>query len=242
MLPTCLFRYFLHSDLQSRYFWFRHCNMGLLLVLVSTHISMQALPSSTDRERSSTDLSRSCVQTGVVVVYLVAIIACRPYVSSRARFWKWYVSTFNKITTLLIVVARLVAEQARGYDAAHSLDSRSEARNILRAGLVLMVVSCVACAGQFLVLVVMFVWSLTEAAKKEQVEIVRKQRAREVALARLRELRRKLQRVSKQECPTNELERIHDELSFQYCFGRTKCTDTELLRFLHRREHIRGAA
>jgi hypothetical protein len=64
-----------------------------------------------------------------------------------------------------------------------------------------MVVSCVACAGQFVVLVVMFVWSLTEAAKKEQVEIVRKQRAREVALARLRELRRKLQQVSKQECP-----------------------------------------
>ena len=97
-------------------------------------------------------------------------------------------------------------EQARGYDAAHSVDSRGEARNILRAGLVLMVISCVACAGQFLVLMVMFVWSLTEAAKKEQVEIVRKQRAREIALARLRDLRRKLQRVSQQECPTNELE------------------------------------
>ena len=170
--------------------------MGLLLVLVSTQITMQALPSSTEGERSRTDLSRSCVQAGVVVVYLIAIIACRPYVSSRARFWKWYVSTFNKITTLLIVVARLVAEQARGYDAAHSLDSRSEARNILRAGLVLMVISCVACAGQFLVLVVMFVWSLTEAAKKEQVEIVRKKRAQEVALARLRDLRWKLRRVS----------------------------------------------
>ena len=98
-------------------------------------------------------------------------------------------SSFNKITTLLIIVARLVAEQTSG-------GTRDEARDVLRAGLVLMVISCVACAGQFLVLVVMFVWSLTEAAKKEQVEIVRKQRAREVALARLRDLRWKLRRVS----------------------------------------------
>jgi hypothetical protein len=118
-------------------------------------------------------------------------------VSSRARFWKFYVSTFNKITTLLIVVARLVAEQARGYDQALG-GTRDEARDVLRAGLVLMVLSCVACGGQFLVLVIMFVWSLTEAAKKEQVEIVRKRRAREMALARLRELRRKFQAVSSQ--------------------------------------------
>ena len=106
-------------------------------------------------------------------------------------------STFNKITTLLIVVARLVAEQARGYDQALG-GTRDEARDVLRAGLVLMVLSCVACGGQFLVLVIMFVWSLTEAAKKEQVEIVRKRRAREMALARLRELRRKFQAVSSQ--------------------------------------------
>ena len=171
--------------------------MGLLLVLVSTHISMQALPSDTEDVKARTDLGRSCVQAVIVFIYLIAIIACRPYVSSRVRFWKFYVSTFNKITTLLIVVARLVAEQARGYDHAPG-GTRDEARDVLRAGLVLMVLSCVACAGQFLVLVVMFVWSLTEAAKKEQVEIVRKRRAREMALARLRALRRKFQAVSSQ--------------------------------------------
>ena len=66
--------------MQARYFWFRHCNMGLLLVLVSTHISMQALPSSAEGERARTDLGRSLVQTAFVCIYLVAIIACRPYV------------------------------------------------------------------------------------------------------------------------------------------------------------------
>ena len=54
--------------------------MGLLLVLVSTHVSMQALPSDTEDEKARADLGRSCVQAAIVFVYLIAIIACRPYV------------------------------------------------------------------------------------------------------------------------------------------------------------------
>ena len=86
-------------------------------------------------------------------IKLVAIISLRPYVTSRARFWKFYVSTFNKGTTFLIVVARLVAEQARGYASGIGAleGNQEEARDRLRAGLVLMVISCVACAVQFMV-------------------------------------------------------------------------------------------
>ena len=152
-LEVALWRYFVHSDLQSRFFWFRHCNMGLLLVLLTTHIYIQALPSSTNDEKVRTDLARSLIQTAVVFVYLVVIISLRPYVTSRARFWKFYVSTFNKGTTFLIVVARLVAEQARGYASGIGAleGNQEEARDRLRAGLVLMVISCVACAVQFMV-------------------------------------------------------------------------------------------
>ena len=79
--PLCHGFFPLPSSTPSpSYFWFRHCNMGLLLVLVSTQVSMQALPSDTADEKARTDLGRSCIQTAIVFVYLIAIIACRPYV------------------------------------------------------------------------------------------------------------------------------------------------------------------
>ena len=84
--------------------------MGLLLVLVSTHISMQALPSSIEGERARIDLGRSLVQTAFVCIYLVAIIACRPYVPSIINYQRvWFINeltpfkneTVNIVTILV---------------------------------------------------------------------------------------------------------------------------------------------
>jgi hypothetical protein len=121
-------------------------------------------------------------KVAAVFLFLVVLGVFRPYVRSRVRVWKLYVTSFNKVTVFLLLCARLVAEQAK----AQKETGEGDASEMFRASLVLLQVSCVCCLLQFVVLVGMFLWSLTEGAKVEQREVVRVERKRKAAVEAVR--------------------------------------------------------
>ena len=230
-------RYFIHSDVVSRFHWFRCLHMLLLLILVWSRVWMQPLPCRplafagntsvasadgdifsatfaaavpdtdttkvcvnvtkstaatttstgevlqlcpTADEIGSLDLQRSLFQGLTVFLYLCLMCIFRPYVRSRTRRWKLYVTSFNKATILVVICCRLVAEQARAQRSREKIagSSNNGSDSLFRASLVLLQASCVCCLLQFVVLCVMFVWSLHEGAKEEQRELVRVKKAR----------------------------------------------------------------
>ena len=133
------------------------------------------------------DLRRSLLQGSTVLIYLTLMCTFRPYVASRTRRWKLYVTFFNKMTILVVICSRLVAEQARaqrGREEGGEVTG-SSSTDLFWASLVLLELSCVMCMLQFVVLFIMFMWSLFEGAKEEQREVVRieKVRAAEIEMA-----------------------------------------------------------
>ena len=115
------YRFFLESSLEPRRHFFRGISMSVILVLVLTESLMKPPNQSTAAEIGSVELRRSCVQAAAVCVYFVLLCTLQPYVRmkmwrwSRARHWKQYVTTFNKATTIILILSRLLVEQARVY-------------------------------------------------------------------------------------------------------------------------------
>jgi len=230
-------RFFINSDIVSRFHWFRGLHMLLLLILVWSHVWMQPLPCRplafagntsiasadgiifsatsvaavpdtvttkvcvnvtqstaatttskgevlqlcpTADEIGSLDLQRSLLQGLTVFLYLCLMCTFRPYVRSQTRRWKLYVTSFNKATILVVICCRLVAEQARAQRSRETTAGSSNigSDSLFRASFVLLQASCVCCLLQFVVLCVMFVWSLLEGAKEEQRELVRQELVR----------------------------------------------------------------
>jgi uncharacterized membrane protein YgcG len=141
----------------------------------------------TVEEVGSLDLRRSLLQGSTVLIYLTLMCTFRPYVASRTRRWKLYVTFFNKMTILVVICSRLVAEQARAQRGREEGGEvvGSSSTDLFWASLVLLELSCVMCMLQFVVLFIMFMWSLFEGAKEEQREVVRieKVRAAEIEMA-----------------------------------------------------------
>ena len=69
-------------------------------------------PKDTPEEKGRVDLSRSMIQALAVATYLILLCTVRPYVHSKLRRWKLWVTAANQGTALLLLLARMLAEQA----------------------------------------------------------------------------------------------------------------------------------
>ena len=180
---VALWRWFVHSDILNRYFWIRHCNMVLLFLLVSAHIVMDppikdpytGVPLTAEETRGA-KLARSFVQIVALFAYIFLLVLFRPYVRIRQRVWKLYVSIFNKTTALVVITARMLAEQQ---DASVTTDEMGTAvgggkavSGMTMGALVLLYLACIMCVVQFFVLLFAFGWSLSEGAKAERKRII----------------------------------------------------------------------
>ena len=192
-LVISIWRYFVHSDVQARYFWVKTCNLMLLLALHWSDAWMQPAAAAPAKDASSGKQPQAVVSTDValrtaaiqaffVSAYLLILIVLRPYVRTRIRFWKLYVSIFNKFTALLVVAARVVAVLAEEMQQRPENRNAAQALDIELAAVYMMAASAACCILQFIVLAVVFVWSLLDGARKEQKVLVEK-RARLIGLA-----------------------------------------------------------
>lgn len=200
-----LWRYYLDYDMEARYHWFRTANMVVILTIVGAETSIRPRAKALAKEIGETDLSRTLLQAAAVATYLGLLCAARPYVNSRLRRWKLWVTASNQATTLLLILTRLLAEQARasttsmdtvdvGYPSTTTAATTANASSsssppssatmrppIFTASLAFMYISTCFCILQFAVLIWSFLWSLFEGAKVEQVIIakeIRKKKAR----------------------------------------------------------------
>jgi hypothetical protein len=110
---VALWRYYLDYDFEARYHWFRAVNMTVMIVIVWAGIYLQAATGASARDIGEANLARSMVQLLIVGSYLALLCALKPYVNSRLRHWKQYVMMFNQVTSIILILARLLAEQAQ---------------------------------------------------------------------------------------------------------------------------------
>ena len=115
-------------DFKARFHWFRSTNMMVLMVIVASETSIRARPKDTPEEKGRVDLSRSMIQALAVATYLVLLCTVRPYVHSKLRRWKLWVTASNQGTSLLLILTRLLAEQAAAtHGGVGGVDSTSGA-------------------------------------------------------------------------------------------------------------------
>jgi hypothetical protein len=171
--------------------------MLLIIILVCSDNLIQPPDEPTALDKGKTDLSRSLIQATAVASYLALLVVVKPYVRSRLRRWKLWVTAANQGTALLLLLARMLAEQAAAQPPA-ALASANDTTwaavdvepqpAIFMASYVFMYIATLCCMAQFVVLCGCFLWSLFEGAKREQVVIVyvakQKEAARQAAVKR----------------------------------------------------------
>ena len=198
VLVTCLPPFLADYNLEARYHWFRGVNMAVILAIVGSETSIRAPPTATAKEVGAVDLSRTFIQAAAVATYLCLLCVMKPYVHSRLRRWKLWVTASNQGTSLLLILSRLLAEQARANAVENAVETPSTADAsvnasstsppasssssssssttarpaIFTASLAFMYISTIFCILQFAVLIWSFFMSLFEGAKVEQVVIV----------------------------------------------------------------------
>ena len=198
VLVTCLSPFLADYNLEARYHWFRGVNMAVILAIVGSETSIRAPPTATAKEVGAVDLSRTFIQAAAVATYLCLLCVMKPYVHSRLRRWKLWVTASNQGTSLLLILSRLLAEQARANAVENAVETPSTADAsvnasstsppasssssssssttarpaIFTASLAFMYISTIFCILQFAVLIWSFFMSLFEGAKVEQVVIV----------------------------------------------------------------------
>jgi hypothetical protein len=160
--------------------------MLVIIILVSSDKLIKPPDKPTALAIGKTDLSRSLIQAMAVASYLALLLAVKPYVHSRLRRWKMWVTAANQGTALLLLLARMLAEQA-GAQASHqasmSNDTMSAAVDsepqpaIFMASYVFIYIATLCCILQFVVLCGCFFWSMFVGAKREQVVIVKQKEA-----------------------------------------------------------------
>ena len=194
-----LWRYYLDQDFKATFHWFREVNMLVVMIVVCSETSIQPKLRSTPQQRGRVDLSRTCIQATAVTLYLILLCAMKPFVASKLRHWKQWVTASNQGSTLLLILTRLLAEQARvtsgssageasalvgAFNSTYGAPTQaSEIPAIFTAGLVFMYISTGACILQFVVLAVSFLFSLFIGAKVEEVVIVEETRKKVLAVA-----------------------------------------------------------
>ena len=110
---VALWRYYLDYDFEARYHWFRTVNMTVMIVIVWAGTYLVPATGASARDIGEANLACSMVQLLVVGSYLALLCALKPYVNSRLRHWKQYVMMFNQVTSIILILARLLAEQAQ---------------------------------------------------------------------------------------------------------------------------------
>jgi surface protein len=171
-----LWRYYLDYDYKARFHWFRAANMAVMFTIVLSETTIRPEADFNQKQIGEVDLTRTCIQATAVIVYLTLLLVAKPYVHSRLRRWKMWVTVFNQGTTLLLILTRLLAEQARAYGEVERGVARPP---IFDASLAFMYISTASMFLQFVVLGGSFLWSLREGAQEEQVIIIEKKEAAE---------------------------------------------------------------
>ena len=87
--------------------------MIVIMTVVGSETFIRPQLRSSPEQRGWVDLSRTCIQATAVTLYLALLCGLKPYVNSRLRRWKLWVTACNQGTTLLLILTRLLAEQAR---------------------------------------------------------------------------------------------------------------------------------
>ena len=87
--------------------------MLVVMIVVGSETSIRPPAMASPQQRGAVDLSRTCIQAVAVTLYLALLCALKPFVHSRLRRWKLWVTASNQGTTLLLILTRLLAEQAR---------------------------------------------------------------------------------------------------------------------------------
>ena len=160
--------------------------MLVIIILVSSDKLINPPDKPTALAIGETDLSRSLIQAVAVASYLALLLAVKPYVHSRLRRWKMWVTAANQGTALLLLLARMLAEQASAqayHRASVSNDTMSAAVDsepqpaIFMASYVFIYIATLCCMLQFVVLFGCFFWSMLLGAKREQVVIVKQKEA-----------------------------------------------------------------
>jgi hypothetical protein len=87
--------------------------MMVIMTVVGSETFIRPQLRSSPEQRGWVDLSRTCIQATAVTLYLALLCGFKPYVNSRLRRWKLWVTACNQGATLLLILTRLLAEQAR---------------------------------------------------------------------------------------------------------------------------------
>ena len=164
--------------------------MLVIIILVSSDKLIRPPNKPSALDKGQADLSRSLIQATAVASYLALLLGVKPYVHSRLRRWKMWVTAANQGTALLLLLARMLAEQAGAQASARvsvandtkwaAVDSEPQPA-IFMASYVFMYIATLCCMLQFVVLCACFLWSLLEGAKREQVVIVYVAKQKEAA-------------------------------------------------------------